>query len=236
MKKFFCSLLLLSGVVYASEYYAKLEPLKTYDVKSAVSGKVTYINDGVKSKKIDNGVIVKIDSKVNKIDLQQSKIKLNNLKDILQIEKGVLSSFNKISSKSKYEKDNQKIKILNMQSNISDLEIKIATLQDTITKKTLKEQNRYIYDISVEVGDYVNPGSLLYTAMDISKGKLEIFIPIDTANSIKTKDIYLNGIKTDLKINKLYKIADKQHISSYKCEIIIDHPKNFSELKKIEFK
>lgn len=236
MKKIFCGLLLLSGIGFASEYYAKLEPFKTYDVKSAVSGKITFVNDDVKSKSVKNETIVKIDSKVNRIDLKQSKMKLESLKSILAIEKGVLKSFNKISSKSKYDRDNQKIKILNMESSISDLETKIATLEDTIAKKTLKESDKYIYDINVEVGDYVNPGTALYTAMDISKGKLEIFIPIDKAKEIKTKDIYLNGQKTDLKIWKLYNVADKQHISSYKCEISVPDAKNFSKLVKVEFK
>lgn len=236
MNKILTGFILMGSLVFANEYYAKLEPYKTFEVKSSVSGLVIFVNDEVKSKKTDNQIIVKIDSKVNEIDLKQSKIKLQSLKEVLQIEKDVLESFNKISSKSKYEKDNQKIKILNMQSSISDLETKIATLEDTIDKKTLKEQDKYIYDISVENGDYVNPGSALYTAMDITKGKLEIFIPIDKAEDIKTKDIYLNGEKTDLKISKLYDVADKQHISSYKCEIIINNPKNFSSLVKVEFK
>lgn len=236
MNKFFYGLLFLGSVVFANEYYSKLEPFKTYEIKSSVNGKVIYVNDDAKSNEVSNTTIVKIDSTIDKIDLEQSKIKLSSLEDILKIEKNVLESFKKISSKSKYEKDNQKIKILNMQSSISDLKTKIATLEDTIAKKSLKEQNKYIYDINVEIGDYVNPGSALYTAMDISKGKLEVFIPIDKAQDIKTKDIYLNGKKTDLKISKLYNVADKQHISSYKCEIIVEKPKNFSKLIKIEFK
>ena len=70
----------------------------------------------------------------------------------------------------------------------------------------------------------------------LSAGKLEIYIPIDQAANIKNKSIYLNGLKTDLKISKLYKIADTTHISSYKCEIVIPTPKSFSNLVKIEFK
>ena len=236
MNKKISVLLLLSTIGFASEYYAKVEPVSIYNVKSSVSGKVLYVNKDIESKNIKNDTIVKIDANVNKIDLKQSKIKLKGLKDILTIEKNTLNSFKKVSSKSRFDKDNQRIKILNVTSSISDLETKIATLNDLITNKTLKEQNKYIYNIAVEIGDYVNPGTLLYTAMDLTKGKLEIYIPISKANEIKTKTIYLNDVKTDLKISKLYTVSDTKHISSYKCEINIPTPKEFSSLTKIEFR
>jgi hypothetical protein len=72
--------------------------------------------------------------------------------------------------------------------------------------------------------------------MDFSKGKLEFFIPINDAEMLKSKTIFLDGEKTDLKINKMYQVADSTHISSYKCEIVIKNPKEFSKLYKIEFK
>ncbi len=236
MKKLISGLLLISTFGFAQEYYAKIEPISTYNVKSSVSGKVIYINKKIESKKIVNETIVKIDSKVNKIELQQSKIKLKGLKSILKIDKNTLESFKKVSSKSRFDKDNQRIKILNTKSSISDLETKIATLDDQIQNKTLNEKNKYIYNIAVEVGDYVNPGTLLYTAMDLSKGKLDIYIPISEAKNIKTKTIFIDGKKTNLSISKLDIVADTKHISSYKCEINIEKPKEFSTLTKIEFR
>lgn len=236
MKKIISAILLFSSISFAMEYYAKIEPIKTYSVKSSVSGKVEFVNKNFEAKNLENTLVVKLDDKVNKIDLEQSMLKLKNLKQILKIEKNTLAKFKKISSKSQFDRDNQKIKILNISSNISDLEVKIATLKDIIKNKNLYEKNSYLYNISVEVADYVNPGSLLYTAMDLSSGKLEIFVPISEVKTIKNKAIYLNGIKTDLKISKLYTIADTKHISSYKVEIIIPKPKQFSSLVKIEFK
>jgi hypothetical protein len=236
MNKVLSGLLILSGLTFASEYYAKVEPIYTYNVKSSVSGKITYINNKIESTNVRDNIVLKIDNKVNSIDLKQSKIKLEGLKDILNIEKQTLERFKKVSSKSIFDRDNQKIKILNIATSISDLETKVATLEDTIANKILTEKNRYIYDIAVEVGDYVNPGTLLYTAMDLTKGKLEIYIPLDEIKTIKSKTIYIDGNKTDLKISKLYNVADKKHISSYKCEIFITSSKNFSKLTKIEFR
>jgi hypothetical protein len=236
MRKILYTLLLVSSILKANEYYAKVEPINTYNVKSSVSGKIIYVNESQESKSVIKETIVKIDDAVNQIDLKQSKLKLKNLEEILKLEKSTLKSFNRVSSKSRFDKDNQKIKILNIQSNISDLKTKIATLQDTIQKKTLIQKKSYIYDIVVEIGDYVNPGTLLYTAMNLSSGKVSIYIPISEASTIKSKTIYLDGVKTDLKISKLYDVTDTKHISSYKCEITIPSPKQFSKLVKVEFK
>lgn len=236
MKKIIFSLMLASSFSFASEYYAKLEPVVTYDIKSSVSGKVEYVNDAIEGKQANESTIIKIDNYVNKIDLKYSKEKLDTLEKILAIEEDTLKSYNKVSSKSKFDKDTQKVKILNIVSSISDLQTKIKTLEDTIKNKILEEKSNYIYDISVEEGDYVNPGSALYTAMDLSSGKLSIFIPLDEASTIKEKTIYIDGEKSNLTISKLYDVADSKHISSYKCEIIVPNPKSFSKLVKIEFK
>ena len=236
MNKILLSFLVTCSAVFASEYYAKVEPIHTYKVKASVSGKVIKVNTELESKFVKQALVVQLDDRVNRIDLKQSKLKLENLKEIKRLERENLERFKKVSSKSKFDRDNQRIKIVNVDSTISDLETKIATLKDTVANKNLVEKNTYIYEIAVEVGDYVNPGTHLYTAMDLSKGKLEIFIPIDQAKEIKDKTIYIDGEKTDLKISKLYSVADSQHISSYKCEIILPKPTNFSSLVKVELK
>lgn len=235
MKIFILFIITLTSM-FSSQFYAVVQPIHTYNIKSSVSGTVTNVYDNLEAKIAKNDYIVKIDSEIDKVELKQSKIKLNNLKEILKIEKDTLKSFNRVSSKSKFDKDNQNIKVLNISSSISDMEIKIATLNDKIAKKNIKVKNQYIAEILVEKGDYVNPGTALYTSYDISKSKLEIFLPIDDANNYKSKTIYLDDKKTNLKINKLYKIADSKHISSYKCEIILDSKHKFSKVIKVTFK
>lgn len=116
------------------------------------------------------------------------------------------------------------------------MEMQAANFKNNIAKKEIKIKNIYLSSIEVEVGDFVNAGGLLYKGYDLSSGKLEVFLPINEIDSFKIKTIYLDGIKTNLKISKISKVADEKNISSYKAEIIIKNPKTFSKLVKVEFK
>ena len=228
--------LLTITTIFASEYYAKLEPIESYQIKSAVSGKVIYSNSKIEGLKANNSTIIEIDSMVNKVELEQSRNKLKYIDEMIKIETNNYDRLNQVSSKSAFEKDTQKLKVINLESLKADMIVKIDTLKDIISNKKLIEKSNYIFNIAVKEGDYVNPGTLLYEAKDLSKGKLEIFVPIAQIEEIKNKEIFLDGVKSDIKISKIYEIADSTNISSYKVELILDNAKIFSRLVKIEFK
>ncbi len=228
--------LVMLSSAFATEYYAKLQPIESFEVKSSVSGKVIFSNSKIEGKKAKNTKIIEIDSYVDRIDLEQSKKKLKAIEEMMKVEEKNYNRLLKVTSKSGYEKDNQKIKVINYQVTKADIEIKIANLKDSIKNKRLVEKNNYIYNVAVKKGTYVTPGTLLYESKDLSKGKLEIFVPIDDIEKIQSKKIYLDGKESSLKINKIFKVADEKHISSYKVEIVIDNPKVFSRLVKVEFK
>lgn len=222
--------------IFANEYYAKLEPIESYQVKSATAGKVIYSNSDVEGLKANNSTIIELDSVLNKVELEQSKNKLKFIEDMLRIEKNNYDRLNQVSSKSEFEKDTQKLKVINLESSKADMMIKIETLKDIIANKKLVEKSNYIFNIAVKEGDYVNAGTLLYEVKDLSKGKLEIFVPIAQIDEIKNKKIYLDGVKSDTKISKIYDVADATNISSYKVELILTNIQTFSRLVKIEFK
>ena len=224
------------SAVFANEYYAKLEPIESYQVKASVFGKVIYSNSKIEGLKANNSTIIEIDSMVNKVDLEQSKNKLKYIDEMIQIEKNNYDRLNQVSSKSAFEKDTQKLKVINLESSKADMIIKIETLKDTISNKKLVEKSNYIFNIAVKDGDYVNAGTLLYEAKDLSKGKLEIFVPIAQIDEIKNKEIFLDGEKSNIKISKIYEVADATNISSYKVELILENIKTFSRLVKVEFK
>lgn len=234
--KVFLGFILLCVSLFANEYYAKLEPFESFSVKSSVSGKVTYSNEKVEGNIAKNDLIIEIDSVINTIDLEQSLKKLELINEMIKIENLNYERLNKVTSKSQFEKDTQKLKVINYESTKADLVTKIETLKDTLKNKKLMEKSKYISNIYVKEGDYVNPGTALYDAKDISKAKLEIYVPIDSIEDIKNKKIYLDGQESNIKINKIYNVADEKHISSYKVQLLVDNPKVFSRLVKIEFK
>lgn len=235
MKKIVLLIFFVSSM-FSQEFYSKIEALNSYVIKASVSGKVMYTNEEIEGKTSNNSIIVKLDDKVDVLELEQNKNKLKFLNEMIIIEKNNYKRLKNISSKSIFDKQNQKIKYINLESQKTDLLVKISFLEDKIKNKKLVEKDLYIFALMVKKGDYVNPGTILYEALDLSSGKVEIFIPISESSSIKDKIIYLNDKKTDLKINKIYKVADSKHISSLKVEIIIPNVKTFSRLAKIEFK
>lgn len=222
--------------LFANEYYAKLEPVESYVIKAAVSGEVVYSNEEIEGKFANNSLIIQLDSEVDIINLEQTKNKLTAYDKMVEIERKNYERLKQVTTRSDFDKDTQLRQALNLEASRADLIISMAQLKKSIENKKLVEKNRYIYNISVKEGDYVTAGTLLYEAKDMSKGKLEIFIPIAEMPLIKDKSIYLDGEQTDLKIHKAYEVADSKHISSYKVEIIVPDAKQFSRLVKVEFK
>jgi hypothetical protein len=70
----------------------------------------------------------------------------------------------------------------------------------------------------------------------VRKAKLTIFLSAEDMQGAKEKALYIDGKKSDYKIDRLWTIADAQHLSSYKAEIIVDAPERFSNLVKVELK
>ena len=234
--RYLLAIFLTFACIHANEFYAKLEPIESYEVKAAVSGKVIYSNKEIEGKKADNTTIVELDSYVDRVNLEQSLKKLSAIEEIIELQNRNYQRLLKIKSKSGYEKDNQKINVVNQEVNRADMLVNIANLRDSIKNKKLVEKDYYIYNIAVNEGDYVSPGTLLYEAKDLSQGKLEIYVPISDIDGIKDKTIYLDDKKSNIKIDRVYDVADAQHISSYKVKLVLDNPKKFSRLIKIEFK
>jgi len=234
--KYIISLLILSMNLIAQDYYAKVEAVSQYNIKSAISGKVTLSNISKESTFVKDDLIIKIDDKINKIELKQTQNKIRNQKKILNIQKQTLNSFNKVSSKSKFDKDKQKIVVLSTQIVLNDLQTKVYTLKDIIKNKNIRVKNLYINKIFVNKDDFVNPGTLLLRAYDLSKGKLIIFVNKNDIQNIKEKTILIDDKNVDVFINKVYKTTDDKHLSSYKVELILPKVELFSKLVKISIK
>lgn len=251
--------------LFAKVHYAKVEPYESVTLKSAVSGLVTDVDLEAEGTMVASKTVVRLDDKLDRINLENSKKSIILLQDMHAINKNIASSLrstmqrqegyynriSKLSTASKTQKDNAyasfasaktqylstKEKIINLEKQILDMKYKVAQLEDTIAKKSLKLENQYLYQLLVREGDYVAPGSPLAKVEDTSRAKLVLFLEPEELEDLEQKIVYLDDKKTEYKVNKVWKVADEQYISSYRAEIYIPAPKeSFSKLIKIEIK
>ena len=135
------------------------------------------------------------------------------------------------------QKDNAFYSFASAKTQYLDMQYKIAQLEDSIEKKSIVLHHMYLYEIMVRKGDYVAPGSPLAKVVDTSRAKLVLFLEPAELEQIGQKTVYLNGEKTDYKVDKVWRVADEKFISSYRAEIYITAPKgSFSKLMKVEVK
>ena len=96
---------------------------------------------------------------------------------------------------------------------------------------------KYLYEITVRKGDYVTPGSPLAKVVDASRAKLVLYLDPEELEGVEQKAVYLDGEKSEYKVDKVWKVADEKFISSYRAEIYLDAPEgSFSKLIKVELK
>ncbi len=263
--KIFIAILLSLVSLGATGYYSKAEPKEFFSVKSSVSGEVVFVNDALEGKNSDGSVVVKIDDVIDKADLLASKQKLKfllsnialmkqnlaNSKRAADINKNNYARVENLSSYSKTQKDAKLLTMINAQSSYisvktslvnlktqkEDLSLKIKTLEDKIKKKNIKVvAGNYIYKIYPRIGDFLVPGAKLMDVYDVSGARLVIYVSADDLVGIEKKKIYLDGSLSSVTIDKIWRVADSINISSYRVEILMDKPKQFSKLVKIEFK
>lgn len=257
-------LLLTPLFLFAKVHYSKVEPYETIILKSAVSAQVTKANIKLEGSTLST-TIIKLDDKMDNIKLHSSKKSLMMLQRMINTNETILSalldSLNRqeeyyqrietIASASRTQKDNAfyaytnaktqyfstKEKIDSLKKQKLDLNYEIARLKDNISKKNIKLNNKFLYKLLVNKGDFVNMGTPLAQVQDLSKGKLVLFLESAELEDIKSKTIYIDGQASKFKISKIWKVADEKFISSYRTEIVINNPKNdFSKLLKVEFK
>jgi hypothetical protein len=88
----------------------------------------------------------------------------------------------------------------------------------------------------VKPGQVVGVSTPLAKVADISKAILTIYLDEEDVEGAKKKVVYIDGRRTSYKISRLQNIADLKNISKYMAQIVIDPPKLFSKLVKIELK
>ena len=98
---------------------------------------------------------------------------------------------------------------------------------------------KYIDEIFVSPNEYVTSGSKLYTLYDFSQSKLEIFVVAKEIETLKNKEIFVDGKKSDYKIQKIASVRDSVKVSTYK--VILGKENKYKNIKfgkivKVEFR
>jgi len=248
----------------ASEYYSKAEPYRFYTLQSNVTGLVVKSNEDLEGKKLPLEAFIVIDDELDQKELALLKQKKTNLEKSLKLnvkmEKNLSVMIEKknenyerikdLPIKSSVEKDkeffdlsttqNQQLstleKLETISSSLSDTQLRLEQLKRSIQDKHIRAEGMVLYKLHVKKAQVVAPGMSLAEVADISRAKLTVFLGSDELRDIKEKKIYLDDSATDYKIDKIWPLSDSEHISSYRAEIVIRAPQQFSRLYKIEFK
>jgi len=262
--KIFTILLFLSTLTFAKVYYSKIEPYELRNISSNVAGVVLKANENMIGKELSSASYIEIDSILDREELQFTKEKLIYLRDTVSVNESMLKNleeslrkkrenYKKVQAlkiKSSVEKDREfydlvssensflvtQKEINSLKTQITDLKLRKAQLLRSIDDKNLRAKGYTLYSIEVKVGQVVARSTPLARVADTSKGLLTIFLDIEDVASAKNAVVYLDGQKTDYKINRMLNIADSINISKYKAQIIIKSPKIFSKLIKIELR
>ena len=258
-------LILTPLLLFAKVHYAKVEPLESITLKSAVSAQVVVAKIALEGKKVHSKTIIRLDDKLDKIKLSSSRASLKLIQSMIATNRKILlalkeslnrqeeyySRISNIVSASKTQKDNAfyaftntktqyfstKEKIDSLKKQKLDLEFEVARLKDSISKKSITIHNKFLDKLLVHKGDFVNMGTPLAELKDLTSAKLVLFLEADELKDIKNKTIYINDKATNYKVSKIWSVADKKFISSYRTEIVIKNPKeSFSKLLKVELK
>lgn len=231
-------LLLLSPLLlFAKVHYAKVEPYESVILKSAVSALVMDVDLEAEGSVVNQKRVIYLDDRLDKINLKTSNENLLILHETLKRQESYFQRIDKLETTSTAQKDNAFYSFSSAKTQYLDMQYKVAQLEDSISKKSIVLNNKYLYKLMVRKGDFVNPGTALAEVKDATKAKLVLFLEPEELDNIDEKSVYLNGEKTEYKVNKVWKIADEKFISSYRAEIYMPAPKGlFSKLMKVEIK
>jgi len=263
MKIFFLLFLLLSSL-FSDVYYSKVEPIQIKKIASNVNGQIVFVNENKLGQLLKDEIYIKIDTQLDKDELASVKQKIQYIEKTLEVDHKILenlkqtqikkrANYAKVVSlkiKSTLEKDkefydfiatqNQYLttqkEINNLYIQLLDIKLREEQLLKSIKDKNIKSKGFLLYSLAVKIGEVVNKGTPLATLADTSKAILTLYLNKEDAMKARKSIIYLNGKKTAYKISRLLPMADVQNISQFKAQVIINAPKLFSKLVKVELK
>jgi multidrug efflux pump subunit AcrA (membrane-fusion protein) len=264
VKKLFVLLCLPLLSLLAKEYFSKVEPYEVRTVASNVAGLVIFANEELEGSLLGKEAYLRIDDELDRVDLDKTRSKIILLKNAIKLNEQMSANYEEIVAmkganyervkqlkmRSQVEKDREYYDFIgtqnqligleketeNMKIQVNDLEMLERRLQRSIADKSQSAPGYMLYALMVQESQVVNPGTPLAQIADVRKAKLTVYLSSDERKGVEKRVIYIDGKKSAYRIDRLWNIADAKHLSSYKAEIVIDAPEQFSRLVKVEFK
>ena len=262
--RFFLILLLPLLLLHAKEYYAKAEPYEIRTIASNVAGQVIFADETQEGKMLKKDAFVIIDDELDRIELKSIASKLELLQFTLELDQKLKLNYEEtlgrkqvnyerikdLKIKSSVEKDKEFYdliasqnaligidkEIASLKTQMNDLALRRAQLERAVSDKHIHAKGMVLYELMVKEGQVVGTATALAKVADVSKALLTLYLTQEEAATAQEKVIYLNGQKSNYAFARIWDIADEQHLSSYKAQIIIDAPKRFSSLIKVELR
>ena len=257
--------LIVSSVLLSAEvHYSKVEPYKLKNISSSVTGEVLVVNEDMLGKKLTQKPFIIIDSEIDEAELVDVEKKIKDMYATLKINEKILKNLDEVLEKkrrnykktealkikSRIDKDREfydliasenslnatQKEVYSLKNSIADLELRRIQLKKSIRDKKVTKKGLILYSIDVKEGQVVNMATPLAKVADTSKALLTIYVDADELKNIKNKKIYIDNKRTDYKVSRVLGIADGVNISKYKVQIVINPPKIFSKLVKVELR
>ncbi len=235
-------LFLLLSVCFldASSYMGQIQPYEKIVVVSEVSGLVIKVDRDLEFAYVeDKKNIVKVEKKREKIELSGLKNTLHLMQKIYKLKKSNFQSKNRVKQISRYEKNLEQSSVFEIQSSIANLQKNIELLKYQKEKKIFSIKERYINNIFVREGDYVDIGTKILEVYQISKSKIELYVRATEIKNLREKTILIDGKPSPFKIEKISKVRDANKLSSFLVRLVKDTTEAkgyFGDVVKVEFK
>jgi hypothetical protein len=233
---------ILAFSLKADYYMAQIEPYQTHTVQAEIGGIVSSISLSKEFSYLDKTIlVVKLDTTNEDIEIEALSKQKDVLNEALELKRENLKSKSSLRQISKYELNSETLSVLDTKSNLISTERELSLKKSNREKKRFYLTDGYLGQIFVDEFEYVPTGGKLFEYFDFSKNRLDLYIPADEVENIKTKKIFLDGVENgDWRVEKVSEVKDTQKISTYLVRLVSDNrnPKDakFGKVVKVEFK
>lgn len=227
-------------VLNATEYFGKIEPYESFTISSEYPGKIVYVNDLKEYSYLDTKTsILKIDTQDERIQLRTLKNSSTLYEDIIRIRATNYKNKSHVKQLSGYDKNQEKLIWIESKLMLENIKRDIKIKQNEINKKEFSIKEKYLSEIYVALGEYVDIGTKLYTIHDFSKSKIEVYIRHSDFQKLKEKQVYINSAKSNFSVEKISQVNDTERISTYKVVLSSVNKlrqEYYGKIVKVEFK